>query len=234
MADGISQRLERVQSRMIAAACRAGRRPEEVALIAVTKTVGLPEIQELYRCGQRSFGENRPQAFRDRTKALPEGDIQWHFIGNLQTNKIKYVFPTARLVHSIDRLELIEAFGDWFRKTGRKCPCLLEVHISGEESKSGFNPGEILEVIRAVSRRDDFQAIGLMGMAPFVDDEGIVRAAFRKLAEIFHQSKSLEGPGYQARELSMGMSGDFEWAIEEGATMVRVGTALFAADEGVT
>jgi len=230
----IAGNLESVQRRIALAATRSGRRPVDVRLVAVTKSVGLPQMQELYRCGQNVFGENRPQALRDRVRDLAELDIHWHFIGNLQSNKIKYVYPVAELVHSVDRLELIDVFGEWFRKTGRKCPCLLEVHIADEDSKSGFPPEEILEVIRAVAGREDVKVVGLMGMAPFVENEMVVRAAFRRLAMLFSHSLALEGPGYQARELSMGMSSDFEWAVEEGATIVRVGTALFESSEGAS
>ena len=206
---------------------KAGRTPDTVKLLAVSKTVGSDKIQEMFELGQRAFGENRPQSLRDKSKDLEKLPIEWHCIGHLQSNKIKYVYPVAALVHSIDRRELLDEFIEWAKKTGRKCPVLLEVHISGEESKQGFDVDEVLNVIKDYRDNEYLDIRGMMGMAPLDADDNQVRACFKKLASLFEQSKAIEGPAYKAEELSMGMSGDYQIAIEEGATIVRVGTALF-------
>jgi len=224
----LRRNLQAVLDRIAAAAGRSGRPAQAVTLVAVTKTVEPAVMADLHRAGQAVFGENRPQALRDKSKALAPLPIRWHMIGTLQSNKIKYVYPLVEMIHSVDRRDLLEEFPRWAEKTGRVCPCLLEVHISDEETKQGLAPEEVLGVIEACRERPGLDIRGLMGMAPFVDDPAVVRGAFRKLAGLFQASRALEGPSYHARELSMGMSDDFEIAIEEGATIVRVGRALFA------
>lgn len=207
---------------------KAGRGTGSVKLIAVSKTVTSDKIREMYAFGQRDFAENRPQVLRDKVKELEDiKDINWHFIGRLQSNKIKYVYPVAALVHSVDRRELLDEFAEWAKKTGRKCPVLLEVHISREEAKQGFDVEEIFDVIKDYRENENLDIRGLMGMAPLDADDEKVRACFKELSDLFEASKKLEGPSYKAQELSMGMSGDFPIAIAEGATLVRVGTALF-------
>lgn len=224
----LANNLNLVRTRMSEALARSQRHDETVQLVAVTKTVGSEVIRELVATGQSLIGENRPQTLRDKAKELADVPVRWHFIGNLQTNKIKYVYPLAEMVHSIDREELLDEFVAWAEKTGRVCPCLLEVHISGEETKQGFSPDEILRVIERHNQRPGLNIVGLMGMAPFVDDETIVRASFRTLSRLFQESRALSGVSYHARELSMGMSDDYPIAIEEGATIVRVGRALLS------
>lgn len=164
---------------------------------------------------------------RDKVSALGDLPLEWHYIGNLQTNKIKYVYPKASLIHSVDRADLLEQLTTWAKKTGRVCPCLLEVHISDESTKQGFAKDEVLDVIRSYSNKANLSIQGLMGMAPFVEDESMVRASFRLLKDIFDKSRSFEGSSYTPKEVSMGMTDDFTIAIEEGATIVRVGRALF-------
>ena len=223
----IAGNLAEIRRRIAAAAARAGRPTDAVTLVAVTKTVDESAMRELYRAGQDRFGENRPQSLRDKSRAMQDLSIHWHMIGTLQSNKIKYVHPLAELVHSVDRRPLLDEFAAWAAKTGRVCPCLLEVHISDEESKQGFAVDEVLDVIRDYREREGLAIRGLMGMAPFTEEEAPVRAAFRTLRDLFERSRALAGPSYEARELSMGMSDDFEIAVEEGATIVRVGRALF-------
>lgn len=225
------QNLQHLNAQIREAATASARPAESVKLIAVSKTVSSDIIRQMHGLGQRIFAENRPQSLRDKSKELADLPIEWHFIGPLQTNKIKYVYPVAALVHSVDRVELLEEFIAWHQKTGRKCPCLLEVHISGEEAKQGFACDEILDVISRYRASESLDIRGMMGMAPFVDDENVVTSCFKKLSQLFERSRSLEGPAYKAQELSMGMSGDFELAIGQGATMVRIGTALFASGE---
>jgi len=220
--------LQTITGKISSSAEKVGRTENSVSLIAVSKTVSSEVIRQMHALGQKSFAENRPQCLRDKARELAGLDIQWHFIGPLQTNKIKYVYPVAALVHSIDRVELLEEFIDWHKKTGRKCPVLLEVHISEEEAKQGFACDEVLEVISRYRDNEHLDIRGMMGMAPFIEDNNVVRSCFHRLSELFAASRQLEGPAYKAQDLSMGMSGDFEIAIEQGATMVRIGTALFS------
>ena len=209
----------------------AGRAKGSVKLIAVSKTVDSSKIREMYGFGARDFAESRPQVLRDKVKELETlNDIKWHFIGHLQSNKIKYVYPVVALVHSIDRRELLDEFAVWAQKTGKKCPVLLEVHISGEEAKQGFEVSEVLTVIKDYKDSANLDIRGLMGMAPLDADEEQIRICFKKLHDLFTASKEFEGSAYKAQELSMGMSGDFPVAIAEGATMVRIGTSLFKTD----
>ncbi len=226
----LKNNLEKVHLQIREAASRAGRSEEAVTLVAVSKTVDAETIRRMSAQGQINFAENRAQVLRDKARVLADLDIKWHFIGPLQSNKIKYVYPVASLIHSIDRVELLEEFERWHLKTGRKCPILLEVHISDEQSKQGFACEEILDVITRFRSSEHLDIRGLMGMAPFVDDEQTVRECFSRLAQLLERSKSLEGPAYRAEELSMGMSGDFAIAVAEGATLVRIGTALFAGE----
>jgi len=225
---GITENLGLVRAKVAETASRAGRDPAGVTIVAVSKTVEADVIRDLHvASGHAIFGENRPQVLRDKAKELSSLPIRWHFIGQLQTNKIKYVYPIAELIHSVDRIDLLDSFADWARKTGRRCPCLLEVHISDEPSKNGFACDEVLDLIRRFRGCPDLDIRGMMGMAPFVADPGIIRGAFRRLFELFKASRELEGISYHALELSMGMTDDYSIAIEEGATMVRVGRALF-------
>ena len=223
----LSDNLNKVKNEISKSLIESGRTYDSIKLLAVSKTVGSDKIKEMFDLGQRDFGENRPQVLRDKAKELEDLNINWHFIGHLQNNKIKYVYPIASLVHSIDRRELLEEFVLWAKKTNRKCPVLLEVHISREEAKQGFDVNEILDVISDYRDNEFLDIRGLMGMAPLDADEERVRACFKELNDLFLKSKSLEGVAYKAKELSMGMSGDFPLAIAEGATIIRIGTALF-------
>ncbi|KAF1082782.1 MAG: Pyridoxal phosphate-containing protein YggS [Candidatus Rifleibacterium amylolyticum] len=224
----LARNLASIREKIAQAEQRAGRPAGSVKLCAVSKTVDHDVIAAMHACGQNIFGENRPQSLRDKSAALAGTDLSWHFIGHLQSNKIKYVYPVAELVHSIDRRELLDQFASWHQKTGKLCPVLLEVHISGEEAKQGFACEEILDVIKDYRSSQNLDIRGLMGMAPFVADETVVRDCFRRLREIFERSRELQGSAYRAEHLSMGMSGDFAIAIAEGATIVRIGTALFS------
>lgn len=224
----IKTNYENIRNKIADYSSKSERKPDSVKLLAVSKTVGADKIKEMFDLGQRDFGENRPQVLRDKAKELESLPINWHFIGHLQNNKIKYVYPIASLVHSIDRRELLDEFVEWAKKTNKKCPVLLEVHISGEEAKQGFEPNEVLDVIKDYQNNEFLDIRGLMGMAPLDANDEKVRECFKVLADLFKKSKALEGIAYKAQELSMGMSGDFPIAIAEGATIVRIGTALFS------
>lgn len=222
--------LEIINKRISSAKDKAKRFDEDICLAAVSKTVDAEAIRKVYDAGQRIFAENRPQVLRDKNRELSDLDIDWHYIGPLQTNKIKYVYPIVKMVHSVDRESLIESFAQWADKTDYKCPFLLEVHISNETTKQGFSPDEVLAIIEKYRNHSKLDIRGLMGMAPFVDDEAEVRKSFAKLSSLLKQSRELEGISYRAEHLSMGMTNDFEVAIEEGATIVRVGSAIFSGE----
>ncbi|HET9487893.1 MAG TPA: YggS family pyridoxal phosphate-dependent enzyme [Chryseosolibacter sp.] len=203
--------------------------PAGCTLIAVSKTQPPEKIQEAYAAGQRVFGENRAQELATKYDALPK-DIIWHMIGHLQTNKVKYIAPFVGLIHSVDSLKLLEEINRQGFKLGRIIPCLLQIHIAEEESKFGFLPKEVSDLIASTLWADmkHIEIKGLMGMATFTSDEQQVRREFRSLKALFEK---LRGAGLPApvkmEELSMGMSGDYKIALEEGSTMVRVGTAIF-------
>ncbi len=226
----LNSNLQKIRLQIATHAQAAGINSGNVKLIAVSKTVDSQKIRAMHALGQVDFGENRPQALRDKARELADLPIRWHFIGQLQTNKIKYVYPVAALVHSVDRRELLEEFCEWHRRTGQKCPLLLQVHISREAAKQGFACEEILDVIREYSQSTHLDMRGMMGMAPLEGDEQTASACFRELAELFVASRAHIGPAWKPEELSMGMSGDFHLAIAEGATIVRIGTALFAEE----
>lgn len=177
---------------------------------------------EAYEAGQRAFGENRPQELAAKATSLPK-DIEWHFIGHLQSNKIKLVLPYAALIHSVDSEKLLNAINSTAAAAGITASCLLEVHIASEESKQGFLPEEAAEII---SRRDEWSSVkfrGLMGMGTFTDDNEKVRGEFRALSKLFRSIPPFEG----FDTISMGMSEDWPVAVEEGTTIVRIGTAIF-------
>ncbi len=198
-------------------------------MIAVSKFQPIEKLQEAYSAGQRDFGENRPQELRDKFPMMPD-DVRWHFIGNLQSNKIKYVVPHAFMIHSISSPELLSGINAEAAKLNKTMDCLLEFHIATEESKHGFSIEEAVGFLKS----DMFHSLnnvslkGVMGMASFVDDENQVRSEFEKLKSYFDEIKKQFYPDNgQFRELSMGMSGDYKIAVEEGSTMVRIGTAIF-------
>jgi PLP dependent protein len=203
--------------------------PQGCTLIAVSKTQPPEKIGEAYDWGQRVFGENRAQELAAKHEAL-SGDIQWHMIGHLQTNKVKYIVPFVKLVHSVDSIKLLEEIDRQAAKAERTISCLLQIHIAEEDTKFGFSLEEVLNLVSS-GHLDDMKNIqikGLMGMATFTGDAGQVRREFRSLKAFFERLKSGSlPPSIQMEELSMGMSGDFRIALEEGSTMVRVGTAIF-------
>jgi PLP dependent protein len=202
--------------------------PAGCTLIAVSKTQPLEKIKEAYDCGQRVFGENRAQEMAAKYDALPK-DIAWHMIGHLQTNKVKYIAPFVGLIHSVDSLKLLEEINRQATKVSRVIPCLLQVHIAAEETKFGFSPEEVLEVFTKGTWKDlkNVQITGLMGMATFTDDGEQIRREFRTLKKLFDEVRALV-PG-AVKDLSMGMSNDYRIALDEGSTMVRVGTAIFGS-----
>ncbi|RMG79359.1 MAG: YggS family pyridoxal phosphate-dependent enzyme [Bacteroidetes bacterium] len=204
-------------------------KPTQTTLVAVSKTQPPERILELYRQGQRIFGENRVQELVAKYEALPK-DIQWHLIGHLQTNKVKYIAPFVQLIHSVDSLKLLSEINKQAQKNNRVIDCLLQFHIAEESTKFGLHLAEARALLESETYKN-FQNIrlcGVMGMATFTDDKEQVRREFRSLKYIFDQLKKdyfAEMPAF--KEISMGMSGDYKIAIEEGSTMVRIGSLLF-------
>ncbi|MBS1488235.1 MAG: YggS family pyridoxal phosphate-dependent enzyme [Bacteroidetes bacterium] len=199
-------------------------------LIVVSKTQPIEKIKEAYDAGQRIFGENKVQELCMKQPLLP-ADIQWHLIGHLQTNKVKQVIPFVTLIHSVDSFKLLEEINKQAKKIGRVVSCLLQVHIAREETKYGFDENELFELIRSgtPASLDSIKIIGLMGMATFTENKDQVRAEFRHLKNLFEKIKTEKIPSVEMKELSMGMSQDYEIALEEGSTLVRVGTAIFGS-----
>ena len=204
--------------------------PSDVTLIAVSKTKPVSDLQEAYEANQRIFGENKALEMRDKYQELPK-DIQWHFIGHLQTNKIKYIAPFVTLIHSIDSASLLEAVNKEAVKNNRVIDCLLQFHIAQEETKFGLDVEEAKTMIESdnFKKLNNVRIVGVMGMATFTDDENQVRNEFKTLKNIFDTLKENYFKDDSFKEISMGMSDDYPIAIEEGATMVRVGSKIFGA-----
>lgn len=224
--DAIAANLEEIRRRMAAAAERAGRDPASVRLVAVSKTYPAGAVAAAASTGQRVFGESRVQEARDKIPACPS-DLEWHFIGHLQKNKVRQALPLFPFFHSIDSAALAGAIDRIAGETGVKAQGLLEVNISGEESKHGFTPDELRAQFPALAKLPHLRIRGLMTMAPYSDNPEDARPVFRKLRELRDELQSAHQ--HPLPELSMGMSGDFEPAIEEGATLVRVGSSIFGA-----
>ncbi len=222
----VAENLAEIERRIEAACRRSGRRREDVTLIAVSKTKPVSMIGEAMGEGILDFGENKPQELRDKYEVLPK-DIRWHMIGNLQRNKVKYVVGRAVMIHSVGSLELAETIEKEAAKKGLRMPCLVEVNIAGEETKSGIAPEETEEFMRKLAGFEHLSVKGLMTIAPYVDDPEMNRVHFRSMRNLAVDIARKNIDNIMVNELSMGMTGDFEVAIEEGATMIRVGTGIF-------
>lgn len=223
----ISRSIQSVLGRIEAAAERAGREPSAVTLIAVTKTRTPAEIQLAIESGLLHLGENKVQELSTKVEALGKGPLTWHLIGSLQTNKVKAAVGLADLIHALDRDSLLEALAKEGERRGAPVRALVQVNVSGEASKHGLAPELLQPFLERASSRGWVQIEGLMTMAPADADPEAARPHFRRLRELAQRMGELALPRVQMKQLSMGMSGDFEVAIEEGATLVRVGTALF-------
>ena len=200
--------------------------PHSVKLVAVSKFHPMEDILEAYNAGQRRFGENRPQEFAAKAVQLPQ-DIEWHFIGHLQTNKLKLVLPYASLVQSIDSRHLLDAVSQWAENNGKVIRVLLEQHIGSEDTKSGMDAEEILDICREAAQYPRIRFCGLMGMASNTDDEARIREEFSRIRALFRRISEEFPQLTDFRELSIGMSGDWKIAVDCGATIVRIGTAIF-------
>lgn len=217
---------EEVKEKMYEACMKSGRALEEVTLIAVSKTQPIERVIEAYELGMVNFGENKPQEIRDKSKILNHG-VSWHMIGNLQSNKIKYVIETCELIHSVDSLNLAIRLNEEAMRRNLRVKVLLQVNISKEQSKNGFEVEELYECLSELSKLRSIQVTGLMTIAPYVDDPEKNRTHFRNLHEVFIDIKGKNIDNITMNALSMGMTGDYQVAIEEGATHIRVGTGIF-------
>ncbi|SET01768.1 hypothetical protein SAMN05216313_101351 [Enterocloster lavalensis] len=224
----IKEQLEEVRERVNAACLRAGRDPKSVTLIAVSKTKPAQAVQEAYEAGARDFGENKVQEILQKQPALPQ-DIRWHMIGHLQRNKVHQVIGKAVLIHAVDSLRLAEQIEQEAAKRNLDVDVLLEINVAKEESKYGFFLEDAEEAIRRISALPHVHIKGLMTIAPFVENPEENRGIFQKLYQFSVDINDKNIDNVTMGVLSMGMSGDFEVAIEEGATMVRVGTSIFGA-----
>ncbi|MBE5844081.1 MAG: YggS family pyridoxal phosphate-dependent enzyme [Butyrivibrio sp.] len=222
----IKQNLEEVEKRIQAACDRAGRDRSEVTLIAVSKTKPVSDIRQAMECGITVFGENKVQEIRDKTEEIKE-PLNWHMIGHLQTNKVKYLPGKVCMIHSVDKLSLAEEIEKQAAKHDLVMDVLCEVNMAAEDSKFGLTPAEAPDFVRTIAKFPHVRVRGLMTIAPYTDDPESNRQYFKGLREILESLKSENIEGTQLDTLSMGMTGDYEVAIEEGATFVRVGTGIF-------
>jgi PLP dependent protein len=222
----IADNLTSIHERIAASAKRAGRDPASIRLVVVTKTVDQARIREAVAAGAAYLGENRVQEAREKIEAL--GQVaQWHLIGRLQTNKAKYAVRLFDLIHSVDTIGLARELDRQAAKIGKIQDVLIEVSIASEKAKAGIAIEDCLTLLREAAGLKNIRVRGLMAIPPFLDDPERVRPYFRKLRELSERMANEKIPGVSLQELSMGMSGDFEVAVEEGSTMVRVGTAVF-------
>lgn len=216
--------------RQINEACRkANRKSEEIRVIAVTKYVSIQRAEEALEAGLTDLGENRDEGLLAKKEVLKDKPV-WHFIGTLQKRKVKNIIDQVDFIHSLDRMPLAEEIN---KRAHRKMNCLLQVNVSGEESKHGLKPNEVIPFIKELDQFENIVIVGLMTMAPLTDNKELIRNCFQNLRKLRDEVRNLQLPYAPCTELSMGMSHDFTIAVEEGATMVRIGTALVGEDEEV-
>ena len=225
----MKERLERIRKRIADAAIACGRDPDSVRLVAVSKTMDAERVARAIDAGADILGENYIQEARDKFNALYDRHVAWHFIGHLQSNKAKYAVRMFELIHSVDSFKLAGALDREARKNGKTQDILVQVNISREETKSGIGESEAVELVARIAGLENIRVKGLMTMPPFFDAPEQARPDFRQLARLRDRTVAAGVPGVNMDELSMGMTGDFEVAIAEGATLVRIGTAIFGA-----
>tara|TARA_R110000868_G_scaffold361611_1_gene623613 strand:+ start:353 stop:1015 length:663 start_codon:yes stop_codon:yes gene_type:complete len=202
--------------------------PENVTLVAVSKTKPVADLMEAYNVGQRIFGENKIQEMAEKWEQMPK-DIQWHMIGHVQSNKVKYMAPFVQLVHGVDSLKLLQEINKQAAKNNRVIDCLLQIHIAEEETKFGLDQEELNVILSPTTLQEmkNIKIVGLMGMATFTDDQNQIKKEFLHLKTIYDEAKGLNLQNCKMNTLSMGMSGDYALAIECGSTMVRIGSSIF-------
>jgi pyridoxal phosphate enzyme (YggS family) len=223
---GVRERLEDIQERVAAAARRTGRASSEVCLVAAVKRVPIDRILEAVEAGVKTLGENYVQEARDLAEQIPS-PVHWHMIGNLQSNKARQAVRLFQVVETVDREKIIHELQRCAAEEGKRLEVMVQVDLAGEETKSGADPDRTRHLVEAVAACENLRCVGLMTMPPFFDDPEGARPYFAELRRLRDQLQRSAPPGVDLKELSMGMSGDFEVAVEEGATLVRIGTALF-------
>ncbi len=223
----ISENIRQIQHRISTACERAGRNPSDVTLVAVSKTFSELEIAQAVEAGLLDIGENYVQELLRKREQLHELHLRWHFIGHLQSNKVKYIADWISLIHAVESLSVAEEVSRRAALAGRTIDILVEVNTTGESSKFGVRPEDTLEFIRALASLHNIRVSGLMTIGPFLPDPEQSRPMFRQLGQLRERAAALGQNNVMMRHLSMGMTGDFEVAIEEGATIVRIGTAIF-------
>ena len=223
----ISDNINSIREKISRACARAGRSSSEITLLAVGKTFPSPEVREAVEAGVADIGENYVQELLSKHRDLSGSDVRWHFIGHLQSNKVKNVAPWIHMIHAVDSTALAIEIDRRAAKAGRVIECLLEVNTTGEHTKFGVAPGEVTALVRSLASCDNISLGGLMTIGPFLPDPEGSRPMFRRLRELKDQIGSLVQANVTMRHLSMGMTGDFEVAIDEGATLVRIGTGVF-------
>ncbi len=224
----LQENLNQVEKNIQTACEKAGRKREEVTLIAVSKTKPADMLSDVYACGIRDFGENKVQEIVEKREQLPT-DIHWHMIGHLQRNKVKYIVSDVTLIHSVDTYRLAEEINIQAKKVNRIVPILIEVNIAGETTKFGISKEETLQLVEEISKLENVRIQGLMTIAPYVENPEENRPYFRKIKDLSVDIAKENIDNVSMDILSMGMTGDYMVAIEEGATMVRVGTGIFGA-----
>ncbi len=225
----LHQQLSAVEHRITEACERAGRERNDVRLLPVSKTVAAERLRHVYALGYRWLGENKVQEAMDKAEAMADLDVAWCVIGHLQTNKARHVAQFAAELHSLDSLKLARELDRRLQKADRRLRVLVQVNTSNEDNKSGVMPDDVMALLRELPACDALEVAGFMTLAMASDDETAVRGCFRRLRQVQERARQDAPAGLHFDELSMGMSGDFEWAIDEGATLVRVGSAIFGA-----
>ena len=225
----IADRLAGIRARIDAAARSAGRDPASVRLIAVSKTFPVDSIRQAYAAGQRDFGENRVQEALQKISALTDLSIRWHLLGHLQTNKARKAAPAFAMIQSVDGIELLEKLDRGAEESGQTPELLIQVDLAGEATKHGLPPGEVPRLLEAAAACRAARVVGLMTLPPVPERPEDARPWFRQLRDLRDGWQQAGVPASMLRELSMGMSGDFDVAVQEGATMVRIGTAIFGS-----
>ncbi|MFN0156568.1 MAG: YggS family pyridoxal phosphate-dependent enzyme [Bacteroidota bacterium] len=225
----ISENIASIKQRMVVACTRAGRNPSDVTLIAVSKTFPWEKVREVVEGGITDVGENYVQELLEKRPHLIDAHIRWHFIGHLQSNKARYIADWIHLVHSLDSITVANELHKQAKKSGRIIEVLIEVNTTDERSKFGVQPEHTVAFVESLAGLDSLSITGLMTIGPFLPDPEGSRPMFRRLRLLRDQIAGLHQPNVRMKHLSMGMTGDFEVAIEEGATLIRVGTAIFGS-----
>jgi PLP dependent protein len=226
----VAENLKNIKEEIIEACRKTNRSPEDITIIAVTKYVSVERAKEALEAGITNLGENRSEGLLHKLEQINNNNVSWHFIGTLQSRKVRDIIDKVDYIHSLDRLSLAKEI---HKRAKKKIPCFVQVNVSGEESKHGLSPDQVLNFIKNLEQFDRIQVVGLMTMAPFTDDEKLLRTCFQTLRDLKESIEQLHLPYAPCHYLSMGMSNDYKIAIEEGATHIRIGTKLVGKETEV-